>query len=99
MGLHRAPPKLWPRLGGEEVRGPSSEAVYTGVADTAAVSIGAADSAVVETLMAPLVPGVQKPPRWVGKRFQDRFAAAPLVERVDGSYDSTNLFWITYAFI
>ncbi len=56
-----------------------------GIADTAAdfaaVSAGAADSAavetLVETLMAPPVPGVQKPPRWVGKRFRDRFAAAP----------------------
>ena len=76
MALHRAPPELWPRLGGEEVRGPSSEAVSAGVADTAADS--AADSAAVETLMAPPVPGVQKPPRWVGKRFRDRFAAAPL---------------------
>ena len=73
-GLHRAPPELWPRLGGEEVRGPSSEAVSAGVADIAA------DSAAVEPLMAPLVPGVQKPPRWVGKRFRDRFAAAPLLK-------------------
>ncbi len=81
-GLHRAPPELWPRLGGEEVRGPSSEAVSAGVADTAAdfvaKSAGAADSAAVETLVAPPVLGVQKPPRWVGKRFWDRFAAAPL---------------------
>ncbi len=44
-GLHRAPPELWPRLGREEVRGPSSEAVSAGVADTAAASAGAADSA------------------------------------------------------
>ncbi len=83
-GLHRAPPELWPRLGGEEVRGPSSEAVSDGVADTAAdsaaVSTDTADSAAVETLMAPPVPGVQKPPRWVGKRFRDRFAAAPLLK-------------------
>ena len=88
--LHRAPPELWPRLGGEEVRGPSSEAVSAGVADiaadsaadaaadSAAAASAAADSAAVEPLMAPLVPGVQKPPRWVGKRFRDRFAAAPL---------------------
>jgi hypothetical protein len=70
----------------EEVRGPSSEAVSAGVADTAADSAansavdsaGAADSAAVEALMAPPVPGVQKPPRWVGKRFRDRFEAAPL---------------------
>jgi hypothetical protein len=88
MVLHRAPPELWPRLGREEVRGPSSEAVSAGVADTAAVSsgamdsaaasAGAADSAAVEALTAPLVPGVQKPPRWAGKRFRDRFEAAPL---------------------
>jgi hypothetical protein len=72
--LHRAPPELWPRLGNGEVRGPSSEAETAGVADTA----GAAVSVAVETLVAPPVPGVQKPPRWVGKRFRDRFAAAPL---------------------
>ncbi len=81
-GLHRTPPELWPQLGREEVRGPFSEAVSAGVADTAAdfaaVTAGAADSAAVETLLAPPVPGVQKPPHWVGKRFQDRFAAAPL---------------------
>ena len=79
-GLHRAPPELWPRLGKGEVRGPSSEAVSAGVADIAADSAAdvAADSAAVEPLMAPLVPGVQKPPRWVGKRFRDRFAAASL---------------------
>ncbi len=76
--------------GGEEVRGPSSEAVSSGVADTvavstgaadsAAVSAGAADSAAVEALTAPPVPGVQKPPRWVGKRFRDHFAAALLLK-------------------
>jgi hypothetical protein len=76
--LHRAPPELWPRLGREEVRGPSSEAETAGAADSAAVSAGAADSAAVETLVALPVPGVQKPPPWVGKRFRDRFAAAPL---------------------
>jgi hypothetical protein len=65
-------PELWPQLGGEEVRGPSSEAVSAGVADTVA------DSTAVEPLMAPPVLGVQQPPRWVGKRFRDRFAAAPL---------------------
>jgi hypothetical protein len=51
-GLHRAPPKLWPQLGGEEVRGPSSAAVSAGVADTtadsAAASAGVTDSAAVE---------------------------------------------------
>ncbi len=88
--LHRAPPELWPRLGGEDVRAPSSEAVSAGIADTAAVSAGAADSAAVsagvadsaavEALVAQSVPGVQKPPRWVGKRFLDRFVAAPLLK-------------------
>jgi hypothetical protein len=57
------------------VRGPSSEAVSAGVADTVAyspaVSAGAADSAAVETLMVTSVPGVQKPLCWVGKRFRD----------------------------
>jgi hypothetical protein len=71
-GLLRAPPELWPRLGGEEVRGPSSEAVTAGVADTAAdsaaVSTVAAASAAVETLMVPPVPGMQKPPRFVSQR-------------------------------
>jgi hypothetical protein len=79
-GLHRAPPELWPQLGGEEVRDPSSEAVSAGIADTAAVTAGAADSvavsagvadsATVETVMASPVPGVQKPLRWVGKQFK-----------------------------
>jgi hypothetical protein len=82
IGSPRGSPELWPRLGGEEVRGPSSEAVYAvaadTVADSVAVSAGVADSAAVETLVAPPVPGMQKPPRWVGKRFWDRFAAAPL---------------------
>jgi hypothetical protein len=84
LGLHRASPELWPRLGGEEVRGPSSEVVYADVADTAAdstaVSAGVADSAAVETLVAPQVPGEQKPLRWVGKRFRDRFVAATLLK-------------------
>jgi hypothetical protein len=83
-GLHRTPPELWPQLEGEEVRGPSSEAVSAGVADTvaysAAVSACAADSVAVETLMVPLVPGGQKPLRWVGKRFRDHFAVAPLLK-------------------
>jgi hypothetical protein len=67
-GLHRAPPELWPQLGGEEVRGPSSAVVSTGVADTpavsagatdsAAVSAGVADSAAVEAVTAPPVPGM-----------------------------------------
>ncbi len=83
-GLHRTAPELWPRLGGEEVRGPSSEAVSAGVAETvaysAAVSAGVADSAAVETFMVPPVRGVQKPLRWVGKRFRDRFAVVPLLK-------------------
>jgi hypothetical protein len=58
--------------------------VSAGVADTAAdfaaVSAGAADSAAVETLMVPPVPGVRKPPHWVGKRFWDRFTVAPLLK-------------------
>jgi hypothetical protein len=89
-GLYRAPPELWPQLGGGEVRGPTSTAVSTGVAGTAAVAVsageadstatsaGSTDSAAVELVMALPVPGVQKPPRWVGKRFWDRFEAAPL---------------------
>jgi hypothetical protein len=79
-GLHRAPPKLWPQLGGEEVRGPSSEAVSAGAVDSAAASAGGADFAAVETVTAPPVPGVQKPLRWVGKRSRDRFVAAKGVQ-------------------
>jgi hypothetical protein len=45
-----------------------------------AVSACAAYSAVVETLVAPPVPGVQKPLRWVGKWFRDHFAVAPLLK-------------------
>jgi hypothetical protein len=78
------PPELWPQLGGEEVRGPSSEEVSAGVTDTAAdsaaVSTGTADSGAVETLVAPPVQGVQKPPRLVGKRFRDRFVAVSLLK-------------------
>ncbi len=46
MGPHRAPPELWPQLGGEEVRGPPSEAVFAGVADTAADSAAVSAGAV-----------------------------------------------------
>jgi hypothetical protein len=53
-------------------------AVSTGAVDSAVASAGVADSAAVEALTAPLVPGVQKPLRWVGKWFQDRFEVAPL---------------------
>ncbi len=50
-----------------EVQGPTSVAVTAGVAGTAAV----------EVMKAPPVPGVQKPPRWVGKQFWDRLKVAP----------------------
>jgi hypothetical protein len=56
------PPELWPRLEGEEVRGPTSVAVPVDGTGTASVA----------PVMAPPVPGVQKPPRRVGKRFRDR---------------------------
>jgi hypothetical protein len=61
------PPELWPRLGGEEVRGPTSWAVPVDGMGTVSV----------EAVKAPPVPGVQKPPRRVGKRFRDRLMAAP----------------------
>jgi hypothetical protein len=47
---------------GEEVRGPTSWPV----------PIDGMGIASVEAVKAPPVPGVQKPPRRVGKRFQDR---------------------------
>jgi hypothetical protein len=59
------------------VAGIAALAVSAGEADSAAVSAGTADSAAVEAVMAPLVLGVQKPLRWVGKQFWDRFAAPP----------------------
>ncbi len=55
-------------------------AVSAGAADSAVAFAGMADSAAVEAVMAPPVPGVQKPPRWVGKWFQDRLMAAPLLK-------------------
>jgi hypothetical protein len=64
---HRAPPELWRRPGGEEVKGPTS----------VAVPIDGTGTASVAPMMAPPVPGVQKPPRWVGKRFRDRLVAVP----------------------
>ncbi len=60
------------RLGGEEVRGPTSVAVP--VDGTGTVSVA--------PVMAPPVPGVQKPPRQVGKRFWDRLVAAPGKKKV-----------------
>ncbi len=68
-GVHRAPPELWPRLGGEEVRGPTSLAVPVEGTGTASVA--------PEKAPPVPVPGVQKPPRRVGKRFRDRLVAAP----------------------
>jgi hypothetical protein len=62
-----APPVLWPWLGGEEVRGPTS----------VAVPIDGTGTASVAPAIAPLVPGVQKPPCRVGKRFRDRLVVAP----------------------
>jgi hypothetical protein len=66
-GVNRAPPELWPWLGGEEVRGPTSLAVSDDGTGTASVA----------PVMVLPVPGVQKPPRRVGKRFLDRLVAAP----------------------
>jgi hypothetical protein len=59
------------------IAGIAAVAVSDGTADSAVVSAGAADFATVETVMAPPVPGMQKPPRWVGKRFRDRLAVVP----------------------
>jgi hypothetical protein len=59
-------------LGGEEVRGPTSWAV----------SVDETGTASVEAVKAPPVPGVQKPPRRVGKRFRDRRVAAPMKRKV-----------------
>jgi hypothetical protein len=41
------------------------------------VPIDGTGTASVAPVMAPPVPGVQKPPRRVGKRFQDHLVAAP----------------------
>jgi hypothetical protein len=41
------------------------------------VPIDGTGTASVEAVKAPLVPGVQKPPRRVGKRFRDHFVAVP----------------------
>ncbi len=74
-GVRRCPqgsPELWPRLGGEEVRGPTSVSVPVDGTGTASVA----------PVMAPPVPGVQKPPCRVGKRFQDRLVAAPEKEKL-----------------
>jgi hypothetical protein len=71
-GVHRAPPELWPRLGGEEIRGPTSVAVPVD---------GTGTTSVAPVMVSP-VPGVQKPPRRVGKRFQDRLVEAPEKKKV-----------------
>jgi hypothetical protein len=54
------------------VRGPTSWAVPNDGTGTASV----------EAVKAPSVPGVQKPHRWVGKRFQDRRVAARQKKKV-----------------
>jgi hypothetical protein len=59
-------------VGGEEVRGPTS----------GAVPVDGTGTAFVEAVKAPLVPGVQKPPRRVGKRFRDCRVAAPEKRKV-----------------
>jgi hypothetical protein len=51
---------LWPHLEGEEVRGPTSGVVPVGRMGTASVA----------SLMAPMVPGVQKPPRLVSEEHK-----------------------------
>jgi hypothetical protein len=66
-GVHRSPPELLPRLEGEEVRGLTS----------VAVPIDGTSTASVKPVMAPPVPGMQKPPRREGKQFQDCLEAAP----------------------
>jgi hypothetical protein len=64
--------------------------VFDVVADTAAVAT--AESAAVETLTAPPVPGLQKPPRWVGKWFWDCFVAAPRLKvKIPRSENDTHL--------
>ncbi len=65
-GVHRAPPELWPWLEGEEVRGLTS----------LAVPIDGTGTTSVAPVKAPPVPGVQKPPYRVGKRFRDRLVVA-----------------------
>ncbi len=64
-------PRALASVGGEEVRGPTSWAVPTDGMGTV----------FVEAVKAPLVPGVQKPPHRVGKRFQHRPVAVPMKEK------------------
>ncbi len=42
-----------------------------------AVPVDRTGTALVAPVMAAPVLGVQKPPRWVGKRFRDRLEAGP----------------------
>jgi hypothetical protein len=42
-----------------------------------AVSVDWTGTASLEAMKVPLVPGIQKPPCWVGKWFWDRLVAAP----------------------
>jgi hypothetical protein len=64
-------PALWPQLGEEEVRGPTSWVVPDNGTGTTSV----------EDVKALPVPGVQKPPRQVGKRFWDCHMAVPRKEK------------------
>ncbi len=69
-GVGRCPQGSPPALAsarGEEVRDPTSMAVPVDRTGTASVA----------PVMAPPVPCMQKPPRQVGIRFQDRLVAAP----------------------
>ncbi len=45
-----------------------------------AVPVEGMGTASVAPVKAPPVPGMQKPPRWVEKRFRDRLLAAPEVK-------------------
>ncbi len=56
-----------------------------------AVPIDGMGTASVELVLAPPVPGVQKPPPWVGKRFRDRIKAVPKEdgEETSGSENKT----------
>jgi hypothetical protein len=65
-------PELWPRPGGEEVKGPTSGAVPVDETGTSSV----------EAVKAPPVLGVQKPPRRVAKRFRERLVVVPEKRKV-----------------
>ncbi len=42
-----------------------------------AVPVDGSGTASVAPVVEPPVPGMQKPPRWVGKQFRDHLVAAP----------------------